>query len=93
MEWIDMEWIDSFHDLVKDGGHIAWWQMTVTGVLVFFYGLALLRLAGQRHFGKLAAFDIVLAVLIASNLSRTLTANAPLVGGLVKGEVVQLRRG
>jgi uncharacterized membrane protein YcaP (DUF421 family) len=27
--------------------------------------------------GKLAAFDIVLAVLVGSNLSRALTANAP----------------
>jgi uncharacterized membrane protein YcaP (DUF421 family) len=85
-----MECIDSFHHLVgREGGNITWWQMTVRGVLVFFYGLVLVRLAGQRIFGKLAAFDIVLAVLIGSNLSRTLTANAPFVptlaatGGIV----------
>ena len=75
-----MEWSEACYDLVgREGGDITWWQMTLRGVLVFFYGLALVRLAGARIFGKLAAFDIVLAVLIGSNLSRTLTANAPLV--------------
>jgi len=75
-----MDWIESFYDLVgRDGGDITWWQMTIRGVVVFFYGLVLVRFAGQRVFGKAAAFDIVLAVLIGSNLSRTLTANAPFV--------------
>ena len=51
-----MEWIEACYDLV--GRDITWWQMTLRGVLVFFYGLALVRLAGARIFGKLAAFDI-----------------------------------
>jgi uncharacterized membrane protein YcaP (DUF421 family) len=84
MEWIDaiLELIttERLHQLIgKEDGPIAWWQMTLRGILVFLYGLVLVRLAGQRVFGKLAAFDIVLAVLVGSNLSRTLTASAPLV--------------
>jgi uncharacterized membrane protein YcaP (DUF421 family) len=56
---------------------IAWWQMSVRALIVLAYGILFVRIAGKRTFGKLSAFDIVLAVLIGSNLSRALTGNAP----------------
>ena len=56
---------------------ISWWQMSVRAVIVLAYGILFVRVAGKRTFGKLTAFDIVLAVLIGSNLSRALTGNAP----------------
>ncbi len=65
------------HTLIGSRGHIVWWQMMIRAVLILFYGLLLVRFAGRRMFGKLTALDIILAVLIGSNLSRTLTANAP----------------
>ena len=81
----------SLHDLIgSDNGMITWWQMSIRGVLVFLYGLVLVRLAGRRVFGKLAPFDIVLAVLVGSNLSRTLTANAPFVPTLAATAVIAL---
>lgn len=56
---------------------IAWWQMCVRAVIIFAFGIALLRVAGRRAFGRQSAVDIVLAVLIGSNLSRALTGGAP----------------
>jgi uncharacterized membrane protein YcaP (DUF421 family) len=56
---------------------ILWWQMCVRAVLVFVFGIALVRLSGKRTFGKLSALDIVLAIIVGSNMSRALTAAAP----------------
>ena len=63
----------------KEGEFIAWWQMCLRAGLLFVYGIFLLRLAGTRIFGKSVPLDIVMSVIIGSNLSRTLTGNAPLV--------------
>jgi uncharacterized membrane protein YcaP (DUF421 family) len=51
-------------------------------VLIFAYGLALVRLAGRRIFGKWSALDIIVSFVIGSNLSRALTGGAPLWGTL-----------
>ena len=55
---------------------LTWWQMSARAVLVFTYGILLVRFGGTRVFGKGAAFDIILSVIIGSNLSRALTGNA-----------------
>ncbi|TAL87494.1 MAG: DUF421 domain-containing protein [Rhodanobacter sp.] len=72
-----------FIEFIGTRNHVNWWQMTIRAVVVFLYGLVLLRLTGSRIFGKATALDIVLAMLIGSNLSRTLTADAPLLPTLV----------
>lgn len=64
-------------------GHLAWWQECLRATLVFCYGLALVRLAGRRVFGKWAALDIIVSIIIGSNLSRALTGSAPLFGTLI----------
>lgn len=70
--------MDTFHLLVgSDTGDIAWWQMSVRGVLIFFIGLVLVRIAATRAFGRWGALDIILAVIVGSNLSRALTGSAP----------------
>ena len=79
-----MEWTDTLHTLIGDeGGDITWWQMSLRATIIFLYGLALVRLAHKRVFGKWAPVDIVLSVVIGSNLSRTLTGNSPFVETLV----------
>lgn len=68
----------AFHTLVgSQAGPIAWWQMSIRAMLIFFAGLVLARLAGRRAFGKYTALDIIFAVIIGSSLSRALTGNAP----------------
>ena len=69
--------------LGSNSQHILWWQMSLRGILVFLFGLVLLRLFGRRAFGKQNPLDIVLAIIVGSNLSRAMTANAALVPTLV----------
>lgn len=79
-----MEWIDSLHDLIgREGGHITWWQMTLRGLIIFIIGLLLVRLFGQRAFGRQTVLDVILAIVVGSNLSRAVTANAPFFATLV----------
>jgi len=63
-------------------GHISGYQECARSALIFFYGLLLARVAGRRIFGRWSALDIVVSIVIGSNLSRAMTGTAPLVGTL-----------
>lgn len=60
-----------------DTEDILWWQMSIRAILVFTFGLVLIRLFGRSAFGKRTALDLILAIIIGSNLSRAITANTP----------------
>jgi hypothetical protein len=51
--------------------------MNVRAVLILIFGLLLIRLLGRRAFGKQNPLDIVVSIVVGSNLSRTLTGNSP----------------
>lgn len=75
-----MDWLDHqiFHALVgAQGEDISWAQMSLRAALIFAIGLAIMRFAAARAFGKWTALDIILAVIVGSNLSRALTGSAP----------------
>ena len=61
---------------------LAWWQECDRAVLVIAYGLVAVRLAGRRVLGHWSALDIIVSVVVGSNLSRALTGGAPLLGTL-----------
>lgn len=63
-------------------------QECARALLIFAYGLAMVRLIGRRVFGKWAALDIIVSIIIGSNLSRALTGNAPLAGTIAGTTVV-----
>ena len=63
--------------------HLTVVQECARTLVVFAYGFVLLRVAGRRLFGKWSVVDITASIIIGSNLSRTITGNAPLVGTLV----------
>jgi uncharacterized membrane protein YcaP (DUF421 family) len=54
-------------------------QMCWRALITLFLGFIIVRLAGKRLFGRWGAIDIVISVVIGSNLSRALTGNAPFV--------------
>lgn len=75
MELLDHQ---TFHALIgTQGQEIGWAQMSLRAVLIFAIGLAIMRFAAARAFGKWTALDIILAVIVGSNLSRALTGSAP----------------
>ena len=57
-------------------------QISLRAVLVFLVWLAIVRLADRRLLGKYSAFDVVLAVMLGSVLSRAINGSAPLWGTL-----------
>ena len=61
---------------------VTWWQECARAALIFLFGLLLVRLLGRRTFAKWAAVDIVVSIIVGSNLSRALTGSAPLWGTL-----------
>lgn len=63
-------------------------QECARAVLILAYGLLLVRLAGRRVFSKWSALDIIVSIVIGSNLSRALTGNAPLLGTLVASSLL-----
>jgi uncharacterized membrane protein YcaP (DUF421 family) len=62
--------------------HLTFGQECARAVLIFVFGLVLVRIAGRRVFGKWAALDIVVSIIVGSMLSRTVTGSAPLLGTL-----------
>jgi uncharacterized membrane protein YcaP (DUF421 family) len=65
---------------IKD--HITLGQECARAVVVFFYGLILLRLSGRRTFAQWSALDIVISIVVGSSLARAMTASAPFGGTL-----------
>lgn len=63
-------------------------QECARAVLVFFYGLFLLRLSGRRTFGNFSALDVIVSVVVGSALARTMTGSAPLAGTLAASAVL-----
>jgi uncharacterized membrane protein YcaP (DUF421 family) len=67
---------------------ILWWQESMRAVIIFFYGLVLIRFLGRRAFGKHSTLDILLAIVIGSNLSRAITGNAPFIQTIIATAVI-----
>lgn len=62
---------------------LTYWQMTLRGIVVFVSGLLMVRLSDRRFFAKRNAFDLILAFLLASMLSRAVNGSGPLPETLV----------
>src|ERR1700750_34110 len=68
--------------------HLSTAQEAARAVLIFGYGLLLLRLVGPRMFGHWSALDIVITIMVGSALARAMTGSAPLVGTMVAAAVM-----
>jgi uncharacterized membrane protein YcaP (DUF421 family) len=76
-----MEWL---HTIIgHPDGTLSWWQMSIRGAILFGFAVALLRIGGGRVFGKNTALDIIISVILGSNISRAITGNSPLVPTIV----------
>lgn len=72
--------LDSLFGTTRD---VGWAQECARAALILIYGLVLVRVAGRRVFGKWSALDIVVSIVVGSNLSRALTGSAPLFATLL----------
>jgi uncharacterized membrane protein YcaP (DUF421 family) len=58
-------------------------QFCARAVLLFGYGLLCIRVAGRRTFSSLSPLDIIVAIVVGSNISRAMTGKAPFQPTLV----------
>jgi uncharacterized membrane protein YcaP (DUF421 family) len=70
--------------------HVTWWQEVLRALVVFVYGLLMLRCTGRRTFGRWSALDFVVSIIVGSSLSRALTGSAPFGGTLAAVAVLMV---
>lgn len=65
-----------------DTGEASAPQMCVRAVVLFVLGIVCIRIAGRRTFSQASPLDIVVALVVGSNISRAMTGKAPFFPGL-----------
>lgn len=75
------------HDLLQiitaEGKDLDWWQMGARAVLTYFITMIIIRLGKKRLFGKSAAMDVVLGVILGSVMSRAINGSSTLLPAAV----------
>ncbi len=51
-------------------------------VILFVFGIVCLRIAGRRTFAQYSPLDIIVAIVVGSNISRIMTGKADFMGGV-----------
>ena len=69
--------LNSFLGLDVSVSELTWGQAGARTVIVFFVGLLLVRVADRRFLGRNAGFDVLLAFVLGSVLSRGINGQAP----------------
>ncbi len=73
-----------------DAEELNVWQMGLRALVVYVVGVALVRVGQKRFIGENAAFDVLLAIILGSVISRGITGNAPFFPTLAAGLVLVL---
>jgi len=69
--------LDTALGLSVPAGSLGWGQMGARCLVVFIFGVILVRLADRRFLGRNANFDVLLAIALGSVLSRAINGQAP----------------
>lgn len=72
-----MEWLRFI--IGPDDGTPTTGQFCVRALILFLYGILCIRVAGRRTFSNLSPLDIIVAIIVGSNISRVMTGRAPFV--------------
>jgi len=69
--------MDMLETLVgPDNGDASTAQLCARAAIIFVVGIAFIRIAGRRTFAHASPLDIVVALIVGSNLSRMMTGKA-----------------
>ncbi|HEY8003636.1 MAG TPA: YetF domain-containing protein [Phenylobacterium sp.] len=60
-----------------DNGDATAAQLCARALILFVVGIVYIRIAGRRTFSHATPLDIVVAIVVGSNLSRAMTGKAP----------------
>jgi len=81
--------METFRILIgPDTGDASVVQLCVRAVILFLFGILCIRIAGRRTFSQITPLDIIVALIIGSNISRAMTGKAPFFPGLAATLVV-----
>jgi uncharacterized membrane protein YcaP (DUF421 family) len=81
--------METFRALIgPDTGDATVAQLCARAVILFFFGVLCIRIAGRRTFSSITPLDIIVALIIGSNISRAMTGKAPFFPGLAATLVV-----
>jgi uncharacterized membrane protein YcaP (DUF421 family) len=69
--------LESLLGLHASPNALTWGQMVARTIIVFLFGVVLIRLADRRFLGRNAGFDVLLAIVLGSVLSRAINGQAP----------------
>jgi uncharacterized membrane protein YcaP (DUF421 family) len=73
------EFCDSLLGPDGPAAQLMWGQLALRTLVVFLFGVAVVRIADRRFLGRNAGFDVLLAIVLGSVLSRAINGQAPLV--------------
>ncbi len=82
-----MNFIDNLLGL-DDG--IEWYQMALRAVITYLAVVLMIRIGSKRFLGKLTSFDIILAIILGSILSRGITGASPFFVSLLTALILVL---
>lgn len=74
--------------LGEDIAEVGVVEMVLRTVIVYAVALVLVRLASRRLLAKPSAFDVIVAIMLGSILSRAINGSAPLLPTLAAGGVL-----
>lgn len=80
--------LEALLGLGHDAGDIDVTQMMLRAIILYAFTLAVVRLGSKRLLGKATAFDVILAIMIGSVMSRGINGAAGLLPTIAGGAVL-----
>ena len=63
-------------------------QMALRTILIYVFSLAIIRFGSKRFLSEATAFDVIVAIMLGSIMSRAINGSAPFVPTVVAGAVL-----
>ena len=81
------ELLQSLLGLDRDVADVDAIQMALRTIVIYAFTLAIVRLGSKRFLSEATAFDVIVAIMIGSVMSRAINGSAPFAPTLVSGAV------
>jgi uncharacterized membrane protein YcaP (DUF421 family) len=83
-----LEVVERLLGLGRDIADVTTAQMALRTVIVYAFALAIIRLGSKRFLSQASAFDVIVAIMLGSVMSRAINGSAPFLPTLASGAVL-----